>query len=300
MRIHLYYIMCIAVCVALEGCQAYMLTEEDCFPTSHAVAVHVDVDSTMAVYKTVETRSDEYQLRFTVNAYHDGKVVANACSLEPDMSLVLPHGEVRLVAFVDYVLSSMVRDYYFFTDRFDEILVRDRVGYKPNTPSRMAFHGIVDCVVGDYTSEIDILTTAAMGQFRLVATDVPGFEVGKIEVTHDGLMPSAIDGRDGKVCVNWGDVYLASMPIGDLLVFDNVFAERDETLLTVTVKIFDTTGELRAITRGVTFPIVRGGITTVRLPFYSTFDREDPPPSPSTGGGLSIDPSFASTVVIEI
>ena len=60
----------------LSGCSSDYLSEYDC--ATRQLAVHVDIDNTMALYKTIESRSGSgWQLRYTVKVYRDGQIIAS-------------------------------------------------------------------------------------------------------------------------------------------------------------------------------------------------------------------------------
>ena len=270
-------------------------------PTTRQVRLHVDVDSAFTHLRDVTiTRSDSVQRRYTVVIFQNADIIQTHVSHSPDFELKVPVGQLRYTAFVDFVPSGSLEDWHFFTDEYQELLLVEKNGYRANDPSIMAYHGFTDMLMekGRDIVDVNILATPAMGQYRLLATDTPDYEVGHIKVVYNKTLPSAIHGYTGEICYAWVDAQYTCQPQhDDVMCFDNVYAPREEAPIHARIEVYDTEGHIRARMLDVEIPMERGKTTNIRGDFYTTFEKE-----PGSGGGLSIgiDPEFSEVFVIEI
>lgn len=281
--------------MGLSSCEDDRLSESDCFdpevPTTD-VSVHVNLDDEMKLYRNITSRaSSDYALRYILKSFMGAKEIGSTVSLSPDMQIKVPAGACRLAVFVEFVpKADTSKDYYFFTSQFEELLLRNRVNYQGNDDVKLAFHGVLDCMIDNKTKQLVMDASPAMGRFRLIPTDKPDYTVGRIEIKYPTDMPAAINGFNGVVCVTWGNVVFVSRAEGEDIGFDNIFAGSKEETVTVTVEIRDTDNTIRARIKNLKIPIRRGGITNVHLPFYTTLDPGDG--EVGSGQGIGIDPSF--------
>ena len=280
---------------ALPACECV----EECQPVfDREVQVHVAVDESLAAYKdTVYSRSESMVLRYTANAYQGSDIVATVVSMTPDFTMKLPMGDCRICVFVDYVPEGTIEDYHFFTDIFSEILLKNRVNYEPAVAHRIGLYG--NEIATDSDTHVNITASIAMAQYRLIASDYPDYEIGNIRISFNSAYPAAINGFNGNVCRGWSGLAFNSQCVGETIAADMVFADFDEIMLSARVEVYDTDGKLRARIKSVGIPVRRGGITTVRGPFFTTFEEDDPGPD-SGGSGIEIDPSFTTDIVIKI
>ena len=292
----LYYLCVILLVAALPAC-----CSEDCVSPvipDRELAVHVDVDDHFEDYKNIEMgRGESMLIRFTAVAYQGEKIVSTMVSMVPDFSMKLPNDDCLLAVFADFVLESSSEDYHFFTDIFSEILLKNRVSYLPDVPSRVAFYGNEN--VSATMTQANIKVSTAMAKYRLEATDAPDYEVGNIRISFNSAYPAAINGFNGNVCRGWSGLAFNSQCAGEMIAADMVFAEFEEIMLSARVEVYDTDGKLRARIKSVGIPVKRGGITTVRGPFFTTFEEDEPGPD-SGGSGIEIDPSFTTDIIIKI
>lgn len=287
--------------------------EEDwCIRDGYRATVHVvlSADESMYDYQTVtvsdpeaETRAGEkWRLRYSLCAYNleeggDASPIFNISSLSPELDVSLPLGKYRLVGWADYVPEETEKSKYFHIDDFSDMLLIDKFSYSGSDPHKMAFLGQSDCTVSYRTPEIDIDLSPAMGQYRIIATDSPDYEVGKVVISYPKGMPASMDARSGKICYNWMGVSFVSNP-GECLVYDNLFAEETGKNVKVRLEIYDKSGNLKACRKALDVPLIRGGITLVKANCYTILECDNTPGEGS--GGIGIDDSYGDTHVIVI
>lgn len=293
------------------SCHSDNEVEDPCLRPDYksSVKVSLDVDVKLSKYKDVsfaddlnrQTRSaEQWQLRYTVCAFQDGKSnevpVASVSSLSPELELSLPLGKYNVVAWADYVSDGSLSSRYFHTDDFSDILLKDKFSYSGIDSHKIGFLGSESLTVSYRTPELKIALSPAMGQYRINATDSPDYTVGKVLVTYPQGVPSSLNVLSGKICHKWYGVSFETIPAGEV-AFDNVFAESKEIKVAVKIEVFDDSGRLRARRNFLDIPLVRGGVTFVNAKIYTILDP-DSGDAPS-GGGMGIDGDYDDSFVIE-
>ena len=293
------YLCTLLLAAALPACcqDCGDIPDEPEVPT-RTLAVHVSVDGSLRDYRDIEAgRSESMLMRFTAVASRDTEILTSTVSMVPDFTMDVPEGVCALTVFADYIPEGSAEDFHFFTDIFEELLVKNRVNYQPNVPSRVAYYGRKAIVA--QTQRVSVATSVAMAQYRLVASDRPDYEVGNVRISFNSGYPAAIDGLTGDVCRSWGGLAFNAFPQAETIAADMVFADSVETVLNAKVEVYDTDGKLRARIQSVDIPVVRGGVTNVRGPFYTTYEEDERIPD-DEGSGIQINPEFASDIVIKI
>lgn len=283
----------------------------------HSVTVSLNVDDSMEPYTEVTydgnspkgSRMGEisYARRYVVYAFRAGtdQLVAMAYSSSPTLNIQLPVGKLDVVGWADYSISGSVLDEFFLTDDISELIVATKHPYVANNHFKHASWGKKSTTVAYNTKYVDVELSSVMAQLRIIATDTPNNNVAQISISYPDRVPCAIDGISGVVCYSWSGVWFDSTPIhlnvGEtLLGYDNVPCNDSETIVPVRIVMTSNDGKVIARCLRVDAPLKRGGITEVRGPFYSILQSDDPQEGGTTGGGVSIDPSFDDEIVIII
>lgn len=283
----------------------------------HSVTISLNVDDSMEPYKEVTYDEDakegsrngdpSYARRYVVYVFRAGtnQLVASAYSSSPTLDIQLPVGKLDVVGWADYSLPGSAMDEFFLTDDISELIVASKHPYVANNHFKHASWGKKSTTVAYNTKYVDVELSSVMSQLRIIATDTPNNDVAQISISYPERVPCAIDGISGVVCYSWSGVWFESAPvhlnIGEtLLGYDNVPCNDSEMIVPVRIVMTSNDGKVIARCLRVDAPLKRGGITEVRGPFYSILQSDDPQEGGTTGGGVSIDPSFDDEIVIII
>lgn len=264
-----------------------------------------DVNETLVEHLSItaptNTKGSIWQFKYHLaiyreNADYKAEPFKTVSSLSPEFSVRLPLGRFKAVAWADLIYDSDFRDLYFHTDDFNEMLLIDKENYKAEDNCKMGYLGNSDVTVSYRTPRFDIKLNPAMGQYRIIPTDTPAYEVGKIVVSYPDSVPAAISAKTGLINYKWSGVRFIHKSDYNQ-IFDNVFANTEETVVKTKIEVYDSEGNLRARRSGINIPLVRGGITRVHADIYSVIeDRKDTPSS----GGIGIDTEYDNDIFIVI
>ena len=282
----------------LGGCTADYLTDEDCFPTKTTVNVHIGVGDSAPLCQ--EPLPENLIRRYVVKAYQGEAEVARYKGFEPDFSLTLPLGDIRVCAFVDYVDASERKSLHFLVDEFSELLLRRRVDYGHNESGKMAYYGNADVTVESGMGNLEVTTKPVMGRYVLKATDKTDHWLDHIKILYSTSIPSAIDGLTGDICLSWSGIELQLYDFDNLLCFDNIIATGKGIEFKATIEVYDYQGKLVARTKNTPIRIRPGEITEVSHPIFTNKEFEPKPEPKPEEGGITIDSEFDETVVIEM
>ena len=295
--------------LACAACSSDAEPDEDwCLDPSYLVPldVSVHVDRAFSDFRTVDsvfaTRSaaDCPYLRYFAAAYpsNPGLPVVVASSVDTVVPMRIHPGKYTLVGWASYeTASEKTRGMYFYTDDFGELLLRNKYSYTGANPYKLAFRGEAERNIAHNTSATGVTATPAMAMYRIVATDSAAFTPAKVVVQYSSILPSAVNGRTGRINWWWSGMEYSCVPDGATLASDYVLAADSETSVTVTVEMYDADGSLCARKKDVEIPLVNGGVTTVRANFLSVRELDN---SVSPGGGISINTEWDATFEIEI
>lgn len=243
-------------------------------------------------------------------------------SLGYRMTLDLPEGDYRFMAWADFVEPGGKSDLFYDTEDFASIKLRgEHVG---NNDFRDAFRGVLE--TGLYTStdggrqKLTVSMCRPLAKFRFVTTDVEEFKEyylrsilqnaipGKDELKdaidmtkfrivflYDGFMPSTYNMHtDRPVDVRTGVSFpsvLTDIKDGEAIMgFDYVIVGEGDAGVSVTVACHDENGKRLSGIDGIKVPLQRGRLTTVRGNFLTT----------RSSGNVQIDSSFDGKFDIEI
>lgn len=327
---YVFFMSCLLACAA--SCSNDKETEDDdwCLDPRYKVPLHVDValDDAFGPYCDIDTvfkekslaesadslntrsrtrsRDDEenipylryYAVAYPLDPRYD--VVVGA-SLSNSVELQAHPGKYTIIGWVDYETGTKSRGVNFYTDDFNELLLRNKYNYTGADKLKLGYRGATEKTVQhNASSSASVTARPAMGLYRLIATDSAKFTPSKVVVRYSSLLPAAIDGRTGKFNWWWDDISYTSCPKDSLLASDFVFSQdSEETSVKVIVEIYDEGGTMRARKEDVEIPLINGGVTTIRGNFFSIFDI-DPNFGALGGHGISIKTEWDATFDIEI
>lgn len=283
--------------------QTAVIPDDELDKVKIPVTVNITIDKSMSDYIRVDSldlnnarSSSNPVYRYCLAAYRGNEAEPYEVhyDYDPSFTLSLPLGKFNFVGWADPVYENNGRSYYFFTDDFSEILLRNKYDYMVNDPNKLAYRNKIEHRVSYTSKDISISLTPAMAKYRLIATDSPDYTPSKVVVSYLNI-PSSIDGLSGKINGYWSDVFFNSNIIDDQIATDQVLAQDSEIKVYARIEIYDDKGVLKGRIKQLEIPLVKGGLTTIKGNFYTSLQQEV-----NTGeGGIIIDPDFEETVEIE-
>lgn len=252
--------------------------------------LNLSVENSLYEYKTVEdtetreeTRSDSQSLKlqYYVGIYKENKLVETINSLDHEVCLNLPLGKYTVIAWADYVPEESMFGHYFHIDDFTDILLKNKYNYNGMDDKKIGFFAAESVTVSYKTPETRMILKPAMGQYRIIATDEPDYNVSRIRINYHAGLPSSFDAINDKIAHVWNDVSFDAIP-ASTVAYDNVFSMPSETTLKVKLEVFDEAGKIRARRKSIEIPLIRGGFTTVKTKIYSVLEEYD---TDNEGGG---------------
>ena len=278
--------------------------------------LHMDYSTEMHLYKEVEynesTRSaaESYDVRYIVNVYdknessrevlHSFTFTKDEISeLDNSVTFRIRVGEYRFIVWTDYVEQGSQEDLFYASDKFEYIGFTDG-GHVGNEDMRDAFTGTLVTVVSDESLEGTVAMSRPMAKFKFVTTDLDAFVArafatrGLINLDeyslvfkYNGFMPSAYNLHAGGTTDSGSGFNFASkiVQVSETdaeLGFDYVFVDGHETIVSVSLEVYDVSGKLLSVSPAIDVPLMRSSLTTVRGAFLTT----------QAGGGVSVSPDY--------
>lgn len=300
------------------GCSKDIEEDEDyCLRPDYKakVNIHLMVDESLSPYRNIIgdevesqlTRSgEEYKLRYSVCAYpldYSGYMAKSTVneyyvqSTDPNVELSLPLGKYRIIAWADFISDKSGQKPYFHTDDFSDMLLVEKYQYQGCDNFKISFNGENNLTVSYKTPALNIDLSPTMGQYRLIASDLPDYEVGKIRISYPSGLPASYNLLTNEICHFWQDV--SFFPIGDkYLAFDNVYSENLYNL-ELRVEVFDKDGKLKARRNSIKIPIKKGGVTTYTAKLFTILEEDSTDTPIDSNNGAGIDFDFGDTYIIE-
>ncbi|MDE6099145.1 MAG: hypothetical protein K2G24_09680, partial [Muribaculaceae bacterium] len=307
-------------------------------------------------YGSVESRSrhdGDHDFRYIINIYENadesaypsrtpvGSFIFTATTVMPGsdgsspdhnrrVSIALPPGNFRIIAWADHVLPGTSNDMYYSTADFANISVlAENDAHPGNIPWRDAFRGQVDVRVNDAgevfasgdepETLVEIPMRRPMARYRFVSTDLgefisrhessvqkasgseaismtPDLDDYRVVMRYTGYMPSVYNAHtDRPTDSRLGVFYDGAISRLDAstaeLASDYVFVNGNETAVQVALDVYDRhSGARIASTDPVTVPLRRNHLTIVRGRFLTS----------TASGGIGILPDFNGDFNIEI
>lgn len=292
--------------LACAACSHSSEDEEDCLNPSYKVPlqVTVNVDDSFqhhcVIDSVFDTRSEATPyLKYYVAAYPASSsstlktVIASSDTYTVPLSL--HPGRYNMVSWVSYESATEQRSYNFYTDDFDELLLRNKYNYSGAHPYKLAWRGSEDKHIAYNSATVSLTASPAMALYRLEATDTAKYTPSKVVIKYTSDFPAAISAKDGNINWWWTDINFESSINDVLLASDYVFSQSSETYVTLTVEIYDENDRLRSCKKNLEVPLINGGITTVRGNFYSVLEG-----AAETSNGIKIKTEWDATFEIEI
>lgn len=298
-----------AALLSVAACSDDNGPDEDwCLDPSYKVPldVTINLDSTFTAYREVDslfnTRSESETpyLRYFAAAYpsNPGLPVIVESSLDNVVRMNIHPGKYTMAGWMSYECDpEKPGGMYFYTDDFDELLLRNKFNYSGASPEKVAYRGDTERNIAYNTSSTSVDVRPAMALYRIVATDSAKFIPARTVVKYTSMLPSAVSGKTGEINWWWSDISYSTPLSGDTIASDFVFSRDTETSVTVVVEIYDADGNICARKKNVEIPLINGGVTTVRGNFYSVRELDNVLPS---GNGITIDTEWDATFEIEI
>ncbi|MCD7851498.1 MAG: FimB/Mfa2 family fimbrial subunit [Parabacteroides sp.] len=272
-----------------------------------------DYSSTRAA---AETPAGAWQLRCVAEVYRKGTDTRThrrelLCERQADgryaAELFLLPGDYDLRLWTDW------NGDYYDTEDLTAVTVRTE-NYIAGTitDTKDAYYATATISVSESTEETAIELPRPFARYRLVATDVEGYnrlvekedyppiENLEVRVGYEGFFPTGFDVATGKPNDALTGIFYTTVPVGadgfdkaEALQVggDFVLTNGEESFVTSTVKIIDrTTGETVSRTAGVKIPYRRGHLTTVTGHFLT---------AGKTTGGVQIDTGWEDEIIVE-
>lgn len=266
--------------------------------------LNLSIEKSLFEHKTIEdtegheeTRSDEQSLKlqYYVGIYKGNKLIETINTLDQEVCLNLPLGKYTVIAWADYVPEETMFGHYFHIDDFTDILLKDKFNYDGLDDNKVGFYAATPVIVSYKTPETRMILKPAMGQYRIIATDEPDYNVSRIRIYYHAGLPSSFDALNDRIAHVWNDVSFDAVP-ASTIAYDNVFSTSSETTLKVRLEVFDETGKVRARRKSMEIPLIRGGLTTVKTKIYSVLEEY----SDDNEGGGGFQEDYDTTIEITL
>lgn len=229
-----------------------------------------------------------------------------------NINMELEEGRYRFLIWADYVDNGSLNDKFYDTGNFGEITLYGDT-YYGNTVFRDAFRGMTDATITPSgIQEITVAMERPLARYQFITTDLDDFLTKVIEESRasgkadDGNGTRAVDLNDYRVIFRYAGFMPSSFNmftnkpidaktgiafnarisrISDTeaeLGFDYVFVNGTESIVPVTVEVYNSDNELISSTDPVDVPLIRSRHTIVRGPFLTS----------EASGSVGINPGF--------
>lgn len=246
------------------------------------------------------TRADssDWTMKYWVGIYREGSEepfqYIPTTSQSVDLSLF--PGNYTFVAWAEPVPDPSGPTFYFHTDDFSEMLLKNKFNYQGNDFLKTPYRVSEEISILPETPSVDLTLTPAFARYRLIANDRHKIEYkpSKIKVSYYNL-PAAVHALNGNLSLKWNDVNFTSTFDDILLAFDHVLSHNsEETSISLKVEIYDDENNIKARVNPLTIPLINGGITTVTGNFFSVLASDDD--FSSGNSGVLIDDEWEGSV----
>ena len=237
--------------------------------------------------------------------------------LDRSVTIDLEEGDWDIYVWTDYVDPDSGNDKYYDTADFGAIIYREHGQYEGGNEYREAFRGSVSVSVihpdrfleseaqPSYHATVDMVRP--MGRFEFISNDVEKF-MERLEMMnptrsgapltradldgfhvvfrYNAFMPCQFNMFSDKPSDSWtGMSFETRMDLSDegiLMGFDYVLVNGAETVMNISLEVYDGDGVMISSCRPVEVPIVRSRLTVVKGEFLTAFGA----------GGVAINPGF--------
>ena len=201
------------------------------------------------------------------------------------------------------MLQGSVEDLYYNTSRFEYIALAEG-DHSGSNDRRDAFVGTLVQEVTDEYAEAEVQMSRPMAKFNFISTDLQDFlgrvmenpvkssgnaSLGdyKVVFRYNGFMPSAYNQHTAKPTDSTTGVSFESTmtQLDDTEVemgFDYVFTNGSESVVSVSVEVYDVDGTMLSRSKAFDVPLVRSKLTTVKARFLTS----------DAAGGVVVDPGY--------
>lgn len=241
--------------------------------------------------------------------------------LNHSVELMLESGAYNFVVWSDYIQNS-TNDLYYHTSSFERIKLRGNE-HEGSNDYRDAFTGTVTAEVSAKSREATVAMGRPMAKFNFISTDVDEFiemmqtirekKTGKnsdnsgrasdisiqlsdfdVVFRYNGYMPNTFNAYTNKPSDSTTDVSFKSKlgltEDGEAeLGFDYIFVNGSESVINISVEVYDYDGDLVSRFKPVDVPLIRSHLTTIKANFLTSND-----------GGVDIDPGYEGDFNITI
>lgn len=301
----------------------YSRTDEDYSDSRTPSVADHDVLYIIGLFPAGEKSNEAMYRQFTFTAPTDS-------DLDKTFTVAIPEGKWDLYVWTDFVDAGSFSDKYYNTGDLGAIVYADRDNYSGSNHCREVFRGTASIeVVHPYRYMEDeplpayrtvVPMRRPVGRFDFISTDVDEFvrqlsalssrsrpqpidakslsradlEEFRVVFRYNAFMPSVYNVFTDKPTDSWtGMSFESSMDISDegiLMGFDHVLVNGSETIVNVSVEVYNGDGDMIASSPSLEVPVVRNKYTTVKGEFLTS----------NGSGGVSVSPGFDGDYNIEI
>lgn len=221
-------LMSILACLHLWSCDVhefpYPIDEEE--DDTAAFVLHLDYDSNIPLYKTVEYTEDarsldksKHDMRYIVKVYpetsdkdsdelyHFVFTKDDVTVLNHSVTLELKKGNYKFLVWSDYVSEGSKADYLYNTPAFGNITLKGEE-YQVNTDAKDAFRGSVVSEVSDIVTSAHVQMERPLAKLYFISKDWENFVIKfdenvEVRTASDAASSRAINLDDYKVAFRY-------------------------------------------------------------------------------------------------
>lgn len=249
-----------------------------------------------------QSAQTSYNLRGVAEFYQKGKTVPVsriAALLTPaatagtyTLTAELPKGEYDMTLWVDYAEDGSAADLWYDTESLQavKIIATDKV-YTSGSDTRQVFYGnkMVDATAA--TADVNVTTERLQAKYRLIAEDVQHYkelmeanpdkyvplDELSVSIGYESYLPDGFNAKTGQPNSSQTGYACNKTPLPTpadaatevQIGSDHVFVNGEESTVTVTVTITDSSGRTVSRVKGVVVQYKRNMLTTVRGDFLT-------------------------------
>ena len=302
------------ILLAYTGCDIHE------FPTEGRnvvpLTIHLDIDTALPINNTIyypqrghvdePNKASTHNIRYIINAYYNNSEIgenrtadttfvftkSDINELDYTARIELHEGAYRLLAWADYVDKESNEDKYYDTKEFSEIIIANRSNYAGSNDYRDTFKGESYIELNSLVdNEVTITMMRPVGKFKFIATNSEAYQnrISDFNVIfrYNLFMPCSFNMFTDRPADSWTNMSFSSSMQREndseiTLGYDYVFVGQNETLLNISVDIYDKDGSLISSSSPINVPIVRNKLTIVKGDFFSS----------NASGGTTINPDY--------